>query len=683
MKTFLPSYRQVHLDFHTAPDVPNVGIHFNAEKFAETFSSAHVTSVTVFARCHHGNLYYNSKKFPNHVHPNLTHKNLLEQQIDALHSKGIRVPVYTTVQWDYLSFTTHPEWRIVNPSGSSVGWSPLQAGFYGFLCLNSAYRQYLKDHVIDLLECAPQLDGLFFDIVWRHECVCENCLRRMKSAGLNPQKQEDRYKMAGITIQDFTNEMSQLVRSLKSDASIYYNSADIGPGFREHLKDFSHLEFDILPAQHPDGYIQFPMRSRYERNLSHCVGQTGKFHGCWGDMGTLKEATALDYECAQLLSLNCRVMTGDQLPPDGQPDSSTYKLIGESYLKIKEREKWCTNAIPLTDIAILTMGGIDLGRTLKAATRLLQELGHQFEIIDEEMSFEGYRVLILPDYIAMNDTLHQRIQNYLQQGGKVLATFESGFNQEGTELVLTELGITLQSLGINDENGKRIRGVVDKGDNANQQNYPYTDYIRYDKEFAAEIPRTDFHMYATGTDVAANEGSIVWADLVRPIYYRTAEHFYSHRQAPPQNIATGAAIVATASTVYCAFPLFHIFQREGAWWMKRTLQAMLDILLPEPIFRLKAHPSVTATVNRQMELKRTIIHLCNYIPEKKCDLRQSIERPIPLFQIECSLRAQEEKVKSVKIVPDNREIPFYGIENRTEFVIPELCGHLMIEIETD
>jgi hypothetical protein len=46
--------RTIHLDFHTGPDIPDVGAEFDVDAFARTFVDAHVDSVTVFAKCHHG-----------------------------------------------------------------------------------------------------------------------------------------------------------------------------------------------------------------------------------------------------------------------------------------------------------------------------------------------------------------------------------------------------------------------------------------------------------------------------------------------------------------------------------------------------------------------------------------------------------------------------------------------------
>ena len=89
-------YRQVHLDFHTSEYIPDIAADFDKEEFAKTLEEAHVDSITCFARCHHGWLYYPSKKFPELIHPGLKNKNFLLEQIEACHKRGIKVPVLSS-----------------------------------------------------------------------------------------------------------------------------------------------------------------------------------------------------------------------------------------------------------------------------------------------------------------------------------------------------------------------------------------------------------------------------------------------------------------------------------------------------------------------------------------------------------------------------------------------------------
>ena len=92
------SPRQVHLDFHTSELMPDIGLNFDPEQFARTAKEAAVSSMTVFARGHHGMIFYDSKKNPERVHPNLKRKNLMVDEVRALHSVGISAPVYIKVK---------------------------------------------------------------------------------------------------------------------------------------------------------------------------------------------------------------------------------------------------------------------------------------------------------------------------------------------------------------------------------------------------------------------------------------------------------------------------------------------------------------------------------------------------------------------------------------------------------
>ena len=109
-------FRQIHLDFHTSEKIAGIGAEFDPEEFASTLEKARVNSITCFGRCHHGWIYFDTKAFPERRHPHLT-RNLLKEQIEACHARNIRVPIYTTVQWDHLTAYEQPEWLIVDSDG--------------------------------------------------------------------------------------------------------------------------------------------------------------------------------------------------------------------------------------------------------------------------------------------------------------------------------------------------------------------------------------------------------------------------------------------------------------------------------------------------------------------------------------------------------------------------------------
>ena len=93
------------------------------------------------------------KKFPELIHPGLKNKNFLLEQIEACHKRGIKVPVYTTAQWDGRIMREHPEWLAVDENGEFIDTQGVPAPhFYHTICLNSGYRQFFKDQLQDMIE---------------------------------------------------------------------------------------------------------------------------------------------------------------------------------------------------------------------------------------------------------------------------------------------------------------------------------------------------------------------------------------------------------------------------------------------------------------------------------------------------------------------------------------------------
>ncbi|MGL5506607.1 MAG: hypothetical protein ACRDB0_01750, partial [Paraclostridium sp.] len=182
------NFRQVHLDFHTSEYIDGIGEQFNAVEFAQTLDEASVNSITCFARCHHGWLYYPSKNKQEMIHPNLKNKNLLIDQIDECHKKNIKVPIYTTVQWDGYISENYPQWLSRDYEGNVIDTQRVpQPHFYNTICVNSPYREYFKNHIVDIIESigVDRIDGFFMDIMFVVDCNCEHCTTKMKELDID------------------------------------------------------------------------------------------------------------------------------------------------------------------------------------------------------------------------------------------------------------------------------------------------------------------------------------------------------------------------------------------------------------------------------------------------------------------------------------------------------------------
>ena len=164
-------FRQIHLDFHTSEAIEGVCSEFDAEEFAQTLADAHVNSITLFSCGHHGNLYYDSKMFPEMVHPHLAHRDLLREQAEACRKRGIQVNLYTTIRWNKRIADMHPEWICIDENGALQdykGKGYFEAGFYKNLCVNTPYRDFLKKQFGEVLETIPG-DGVWYDAAFMNE----------------------------------------------------------------------------------------------------------------------------------------------------------------------------------------------------------------------------------------------------------------------------------------------------------------------------------------------------------------------------------------------------------------------------------------------------------------------------------------------------------------------------------
>lgn len=670
-------FRQIHLDFHTSPDIEGVGENFDAEEFASTLEKARVNSITCFARCHHGMIYYDSKLFPERVHPHLVNRNLLKEQIEACHRRGIRIPIYTTVQWDYYSAQEHPEWLAVTEDGAVSGQKPYEPGFYGNMCVNTPYRDFLKAHTRELLETLP-MDGIFFDIVRPVDCSCKYCRAGMISKGMDPFNKEDRFKYAQQMINEFKLDMTGFVRQFNKECSIFYNKGHVGVAHRPVLDAYTHFELESLPSG-GWGYLHFPLTVRYARNLGlDCLSHTGKFHTSWGDFHSFKNREALEFECFNMLALNSKCLIGDQLEPNGKLSGPVYELIGSVYSQVERKEPWCKGAKAVTEIGVFTpeefLGDSErVPRAAAGVVRMLQESGHQFDIIDSQSDFAPYKVLVLPDNIYINAGFGEKLRAYLNNGGSIIASFESGYDKAGNVFSFKELGVRPKREATCDLHGIPVRGRAFPGN-------AYADYILPKGEIGKGLPETEHVMYLKGLEVEAEAGSEILADVLLSYFDRTYKHFCSHRQTPSSGKPGYHGIVKNGRVIYFAHPIFTQYNQNAPKWCKQLFLNALQMLLPDPVLRHSGPSTMLASVNKQTTENRWVVHLLHYIPERRSEDIDIIEDVIPLYDIKVSLKVPGE-VKEVKCVPEGQSLKYETKGNRIEFVLPRLMGHQMIAIE--
>ena len=651
--------RQVHLDFHTSPLIPDVGRDFDEEAFVQTLLRAHVASVTCFSRCHHGHIYHPTR-FSELRHPHLC-GDLLGRQIAACHAAGIRAPVYITVGWDHLQSRRNPQWLERHADGRTPGPGPLEPGFNQKLCLNSGYVDFVCDQTAEVLERYP-CDGFFFDIVGQGPCVCPACLDGMHDLGLDPERDDHRLRHAGLVLDQFKERVSALVRAAAPDASIFYNAGHIGPETFRTLDTVTHLELESLPTGHW-GYLHFPVTARHARvRALPTVGMTAAFFGPWGDVSSFKPRAALQYECFSMLGHGAGCSVGDQLHPLGTLNRATYDLIGGVFGQVKAREPWCVESENISEIAVLHPEGFDaadglVDRSAAGAELMLSEGHHLFDFVDGGCDLSPYAVVVVPDKIRLGPELADTLQQHLDRGGALIASHLSGLKPNDDTFALDAIGADCAGMSEHDP-----------------------DFLRPGPQLAEGLPPSELVMYSRPVKVCPHQGTEVLATALRPYFNRTYRHFHSHRHAPVAGPAGYPAIIRRGRVIYFAHKIFELYRRKGAPWCRDLLLGAVDLLLPQPLLRTDAPPSCAVTLRRQPHRNRWVLHLWHYIPRATSEAFLVVDRATPLSNITLRVRTQHRPTRVVA-APDGRDLPFTHHAPYTEVTLPHLDGHRMVVLD--
>ncbi|MCJ7874084.1 alpha-amylase family protein [Phaeobacter sp. J2-8] len=675
-RTFSPlRYRQIHLDFHTSEAINGIGADFDAEVFGDTLVKANVDSITIFARCHHGWSYYPSEVGP--VHPGLARPDLLGEMVAACRARDIETPIYITVQWDEYIAREHPEWRVMSATNASkhpstdVSASRQLTATWHTVCLShQGFRDYILASGQEVArKYAPP--GLFFDIVNTFDCVCPTCVKNMETAGLDPERAEDRAENDRATLDAFRKQISDALWAEFPDMRIFYNAGHIHKRDPGRYDTYSHLEIESLPTG-GWGWNHFPSNARYAVPKGFdTLGQTGKFHTMWGEFGGFKSANSLDYECAQMAALGTKCLIGDQLHPDGVINADTYARLTPAYARIKALEPWLKGAQQLSDIGILSVehfgshGARKNNQSDDGATQMMLELHLPFDMLDSASDFDAYPLLILPDDIPVGPDLAARLKSYLAQGGRIIASGRSGLSPDG--------GFALP-FGIDDLGGETALDPT------------YLTAAGLDRR----IPESAVVVYAPARKVALAGGTAL-GEVTPPYANRTWRSFCSHQHFPddPNAAAIGPGIVATDQTGYLAWPIFDTYKRIGQPIYKYAVAALIDRLLPSRRLVTDLPSNGRASVTRQED--RTILHLLYGGPQVRgvgVDDLQNGHRHIEVIEdiprlgpLTASV-ALDQKPARVVTVPDGTALDWDWQDGRATVNLDGLHIHRAIAFET-
>lgn len=661
-------YRQIHLDFHTAPEILEIGGCFSEEEFVSILKEAKVNSINLFAKCHHGMYYYPTKLGT--MHPNLKF-DLFGTQLKLCKENGIRALAYTCVAWNEDYANNHPECLAINHEGKIGAKEPFSKEFvvWQSLCINNEnYKNDLKLEFKEIYENYKP-EGFWIDIVVGKECICKTCLSEMLNMRLDPQKLEDVKYHDRISENKFCKEIYEYIKGLDDNLEVYFNSCpyELDNAEDENVSTvakrdfFSFIDIESLPSDQW-GYAHFPVAVNYMNKYKNELAMmNGKFHMSWGDFGSIRNLDAMEYECFRAIANGAKVCMGDQLHPTGKLEKVVYERIGRVFKSIEEKEPWLIKTEKVCNVGVvitippLKADPLVGGLTEEGVYRVLSELHIPFDFVNYKDDINKYELLILPDFVKLNEEMAEKINDYISKGGKILATGESGYNWNKEEMWIKGLPITKIKKSLFDMCYIEMKTKLDY--------IPQMHHILYEKPYTVEI----------------KENTNVLGYIMQPYFNRSWDHFCSHRQTPvnPQSVKE-PAIVQGENAIYIAAPLFTDYMKNGYMIHREILKYCLSLLLENNLI-ITNFPSITEVTLRK-NTEGYIVHTLNYVIERKNKSIDTIEQKYIVLDKFINIYTKDKPFKILG-VPQNEEVSFEFDNGYAKIKIDKLEGHNIFFIQ--
>ena len=657
------SSRQVHLDFHTSEHLKNIGEKFDKASWQKALVDAHVSSINIFAKGHHGYSYYPTKVGTQH--PNLRF-DLLKSQLEASHEIGIKTPFYFAVGWSVLDAVTHPEWVIKNKNGKSKKGDLIQSlnaedpypNFtWELLMPEGGYLEMILKQTEELCK-NYELDGFWYDII-PNNAINYNAYSRagFKKAGIDIDNDLEVEMHHVEKLKFFMASCNAIIKKYHPDASIFYNWSthmNNSNTFKYKLYEYNtSYDLEDLPTTW-EGYNEFPLRAKYFSNMGKPVtGMSGKFHTAWGEFGGFKYPNALKYEAASMIAFGANVNFGDQLHPSGIIDSETYKNIGSAFSYVKSIEAFGPGGKQVAKTGLwMTFDN----HTEQATSLLLLDTQTNYVVVNNLKDWSDLELIIIPSKPNLSAKNVETLNQFVADGGKLLVLGEGALKRDKSGFALDVGGTYL---------GKASYDV---------------DYTVVSEALSKNVVRSPFLNYMPAIKIKPDANVKLLATIREPYFSRTKAHYTSH-QNTPYNLqpATHPAIYRDGNIMVVAHPLDKMYLKYGAQIHRELFKNTLDALLTTPMVRANLPSSGRVNLLHFPEKNRYVAHLLYAVPVQR-GVAQVIDDLVPIYDTTVEIMLKE-NIKKAYLMPGNIELNTTKSNDKMSVIIPKFTCHTALVLE--
>lgn len=652
--------RQVHLDFHTSPDIHGIASNFSKDNFQAALNKGNVESITIFAKCHHSMCYYPTKIGTMHPHLDF---DLTGAMLEAAHEIGVRAPIYITAGWSDADAANHPEWRAITKDEkylttntfdqTAIHNHPKANCSWQMLCLNDGeYAEHIYALTEEICTRYNEIDGLFYDICFLgYACYCETCKKGMQQMGLDPDVESDAQKYFILKRKLFMKKCTDILKKYHPDATIFFNSGGADLNKPQYHEFQTHFEMENLPTAW-GGYNKLPLRAKFFDNREKgFIGMTGKFHLDWGEFGGFKSKEALKFEIATMATYGAGASIGDHLHPDGEMDVETYKNIGYAYEYLEKIAPFCFGGESTADIGIYLS---DNHNTNEGISNILLENQLDFDVISND-NFDKFDTVIISESVVLDDKGLIALKSYIKNGGKLILMADA-LVKDGK----FQIDFGVEYLG--------------------KPEYDCDYIISTQNSLGIDVPETPILCNIPAHRTAVSNAQTL-AQFITPYFSRTYAHFCGHKNTPYNKTSQHfPAIVQQDNIVYLAHSLPRQYFCYGSLFHKRYFMYALNLVNCKSKIHVEGLGSQgRCTMIWQPEMSRYCINMIYASPIKR-GMAEIIEDIVPIYNIKLTLET-EKTVKRVYLPLEDQDLKFNTVNGYVNFTVPELNCHTSVVIE--
>ncbi len=556
--------RAIHLDFHTMPGIDNFAETYNGAEIAEILKNANVDYVNMFARCNIGFSYYPTKiGIP---YPTMK-GNLLGDVIRECHKRDIGVTAYLNAGLNHELMLKNPGYLKIRNGGYIYMDTSVKNNFFRLPCFNTGYRDYLLSEIKEIVEQEP--DGIFCDCLVARTCYCPACVRKAKARGLNAKDESDMMVLAVETLKEVFADIRAVV---PENMRLYLNTS-----LHEDLYQYvSHSEIECLPTGEW-GYDYFDAQAPYHAHFSQeKLYMTGCFVESWGDFSGKKTKAAIENDVYDALLYGYAPSIGDHMHPAYGLNKKLYSDIGDIYSFVQSLEKWTDNTKPMYELAILRNKVTPanyltpLSDSDSGVARMFAELKICYDVVNEDMDFAEYKVLVLPDEIKITDKLLKKLE-----------AFKGAIISSGTSI----------------RESKIWKFITDITPDTNTDCFYTFDGQTYGGYLPAIKFKSDYSI----------------SDYVEPYFRKEFDGLHGYFYNPPRRTNGYSAIAKCGNVIHIGFKIFEAYLKNSPSFLKSTINSLINEVYPDRIIQGDDLPSYTrASIFKG---KNDILHIKTTIPE--------------------------------------------------------------------